>query len=162
MKFINFKISRKCIFPIGNIAHVRSRKTFYHISAHFRNPGFRSVSKPRKPVFIFRTGPTTNIYIIIRHQNFHSPSSYGVEQRVMKSMTLCSISRTVVPLPCITVKEGARMDLSYGMPPLNITYGSLKQTRHTFRYTVCHYFGGYQKHGEVPPQQSLIYRNIKS
>ena len=25
----------------------------------FENPGFRSVSKPRKPVFIFRTGLTT-------------------------------------------------------------------------------------------------------
>ena len=59
MKFTNFKISRESIFPIDNIAHVRSRKTFYHISVHFRNPGFRSVSKPRKPVLIFTTGPTT-------------------------------------------------------------------------------------------------------
>ena len=59
MKFTNFKISRETMFPIRNIAHVRSRKTFYHISAHFRNPGFRSVSKPRTPVLIFRTGPTT-------------------------------------------------------------------------------------------------------
>ena len=56
MKFTNFKISRECIFPIEDVAHVRLRKTFYHISAHFRNPGFRSVSKPR------RTGPTTNLY----------------------------------------------------------------------------------------------------
>ena len=63
MKFTNFKISRECIFPIDDIAHVRSRKTFYHISAHFQNPGFRSVSKPRKPIFIFRTGPTTLINI---------------------------------------------------------------------------------------------------
>ena len=47
------------MFPIGNIAHVRSRKIFYHICAHFRNPGFRLVSKPRKPVLIFRTGLTT-------------------------------------------------------------------------------------------------------
>ena len=60
MKFTNFKISRESIFPQENIAHVRSRKFFYHISAHFRNPGFHSVSKPRKPVFTFRTGPTTN------------------------------------------------------------------------------------------------------
>ena len=62
MKFTNFKISRESIFPIDDIAiaHVRSRKTFYHVSVHFRNPGFRSVSKPRKPVFIFTTGPTTN------------------------------------------------------------------------------------------------------
>ena len=60
MKFTNFKISRECIFPIEDVAHVRLRKTFYHIPAHFRNPGFRSVSKPRKPVFIFRTGSTTN------------------------------------------------------------------------------------------------------
>ena len=52
------------MFPIGNIAHVRSRKIFYHISAHFRNPGFCSVSKPRKPVLIFRTGPTTSICIL--------------------------------------------------------------------------------------------------
>ena len=54
------QISRECIFPILNVAHVRSRKTFNHISVNFRNPGFRSVSKPRKPVFTFRTGPTTN------------------------------------------------------------------------------------------------------
>ena len=63
MKFTNFKISRESIFPIENIALVRSRKTFYHISVHFRNPGFRSVSKPRKPVFIFTTGPTTSAKI---------------------------------------------------------------------------------------------------
>ena len=56
MKFTNFKISRE---SIENVAHVGSRKTFYHISVHFRNPGFRSVSKPRKPVFIFITGLTT-------------------------------------------------------------------------------------------------------
>ena len=59
MKFTNFKISRESIFPIENITHVRSCKTFYHISVHFRYRGFRSVSKPRKPVLIFRTGPTT-------------------------------------------------------------------------------------------------------
>ena len=64
MKFTNFKISRECIFPIDDVAHVRSRKTFYHISAHFRNTGFRSVSKPQRPVFIFRTGPTTTNSII--------------------------------------------------------------------------------------------------
>ena len=50
------QISRECIFPIENVAHVRSRKTFYHISVNFRNPLFCSVSKPTKPVFIFRTG----------------------------------------------------------------------------------------------------------
>ena len=60
MKFT--KISRECIFPIDNGAHVCSRKTFYHISVNFRNPGFHSVSKPRKPVFIFKTGPTTNFW----------------------------------------------------------------------------------------------------
>ena len=54
------QISHECIFPIDNVAHVRSRKTFYYISVNFRNPGFRLVSKPQKPVFIFRTGPTTN------------------------------------------------------------------------------------------------------
>ena len=59
MKFTNFKKSRESIFPIENAAHVYSRKTFYYISVHFRNPGFCSVSKPRKPVFIFTTGPTT-------------------------------------------------------------------------------------------------------
>ena len=59
MKFTNFKISRESIFPIDNVAHVRSRKTFYYISVHFRNPGFCSVSKLRKPFFIFTTGPTT-------------------------------------------------------------------------------------------------------
>ena len=53
------QISRECIFPIENVAHVRLRKTFYHISANFRNPGLRSVTKSQKPVSIFRTGPTT-------------------------------------------------------------------------------------------------------
>ena len=53
------------MFPFGNIPHARSRKIFYHISAHFRNPGFRLVSKPRKPVLIFRTGPTTTLTYII-------------------------------------------------------------------------------------------------
>ena len=61
MKFIKFKISRECIFPLDNTAHVRSHKIFYHISAHFRNPGFHSVSKPQKPFFIFRTSPATTI-----------------------------------------------------------------------------------------------------
>ena len=64
MKFTNFKISRESMFPIGNIAHVCSGKIFYQISAHFRNPGFRSVSKPRKPVLIFRTGLTTTFKAI--------------------------------------------------------------------------------------------------
>ena len=59
MNFTNFKISREYIFPIKDTAHVRLRKTFYHLSVNFRNPGFRSVSKPQKPVFIFITGPTT-------------------------------------------------------------------------------------------------------
>ena len=63
MNFTNFKISRESIFLIHNMAHVRSRKTFYHISVNFRCPGFRSVSKPRKPVFTFRTGPTTIICV---------------------------------------------------------------------------------------------------
>ena len=49
----NFKISRECIFPINYIAHVRLHKTFYHISVNCQNPGFHSVSKPPKPVFIF-------------------------------------------------------------------------------------------------------------
>ena len=58
-------ISRMHISYIENITHVRSRTTFYHISVNFRNPGFRSVSKPRKPVFIFRTGPTTSNYLLL-------------------------------------------------------------------------------------------------
>ena len=61
MKFTNLKISRECIFPIDNVAHVRLRKTFYHISVNFRNPGFRLVSNPQKLVFLFKPGPTTNI-----------------------------------------------------------------------------------------------------
>ena len=65
MKFTNFKISPESIFPIEDAAHVPSHKTFYHISVHFRNHGFRSVSKPRKPVFIFTTGPTTKFYHVI-------------------------------------------------------------------------------------------------
>ena len=52
MKFTNLKISHECIFPIDNVAQLRSRKTFYNISVNFRNPGFRSVSKPRKK-FLF-------------------------------------------------------------------------------------------------------------
>ena len=56
------QISRESIFPIENVAHVPSRKTFYHISVNFRNPGFCLVSDPRKPVFIFRTGPTTTVW----------------------------------------------------------------------------------------------------
>ena len=75
MKFTNFKISRESIFPIENVAHVRLRKTFYYISVtvHFRNSGFRSVSKPRKLVFIFTTGPTTSIFDI-KDINFHKKS----------------------------------------------------------------------------------------
>ena len=61
MNFTNFKISLEYIFPPDNIVHVRSRKAFYHISVNFRNPGFRLVSKPCKAVFIFRSGPTSNI-----------------------------------------------------------------------------------------------------
>ena len=64
MKFTNFKISRKSIFPIENVAHVRSRETFYHISLHFRNPGFCLVSKLLKPVFIFSAGPTTSLFTV--------------------------------------------------------------------------------------------------
>ena len=75
MKFTNFKISRESIFPLDNIAHVRARKIFYHISAHFRNPAFRSVSKPRKPGFIFRTGPTTRIL-----------SGWGKKEELIKYM----------------------------------------------------------------------------
>ena len=52
MKFTNFKISHECIFPIENTAHVHWHETFYQISVNFRNPGFHSVSKPQKPVFI--------------------------------------------------------------------------------------------------------------
>ena len=48
MKFTDLKISRECIFLIENVAHVCSHLTFYHISGNFRNPGFRSVSKPQK------------------------------------------------------------------------------------------------------------------
>ena len=66
MKFIKFKISRECIFSLENTAHVRLRKIFYHISAHFRNPGFCSVLKSRKPVFIFRTGPTATIILNLK------------------------------------------------------------------------------------------------
>ena len=74
MKFTNFKISRVSIFAIDNVAHVRSRKTFYHISLHFRNPGFRLVSKLRKLVFIFSAGPTTTLkyficILFLKHQN---------------------------------------------------------------------------------------------
>ena len=42
MKFTNFKYLANA-FPIENAAHVRSRKTFYHISVNFRNPGFHLV-----------------------------------------------------------------------------------------------------------------------
>ena len=38
------KISRECMFPIVNIAHVRLRKTFYHISVNF--PDFVRFQSP--------------------------------------------------------------------------------------------------------------------
>jgi hypothetical protein len=40
---------------------------------------------------------------------------------------LCSISKTVVLLPFITVIVGVRPARSYDIPPENITKGSLKQ-----------------------------------
>ena len=43
------QISCEFIFPIENVAHVRSHKTFYHYSVSFRNPGFCLVPKPQKP-----------------------------------------------------------------------------------------------------------------
>ena len=92
MKFTNFKISRESIFPIENVAHVRSRKTFYHISVHFRNPRFRSVSKPRKPVFIFITGPTTIICNIARKSQGKSVSSYHLmDINDLGAMTMSSV-----------------------------------------------------------------------
>ena len=57
MKFTNLKISRECIFSIENVARVK----LFIKSVHFQNSRFCSVSKPRKPVFLFRTGPTTTI-----------------------------------------------------------------------------------------------------
>ena len=37
---------------LANIAHVRSRKTFYHIPVKFRNPGFHSFQSPENQ-FLF-------------------------------------------------------------------------------------------------------------
>ena len=54
MKFTNLKLSRECIFPTDNVAHVRSRKTFYHISVNFRNPGFRFGFKAPKTGFYYQ------------------------------------------------------------------------------------------------------------
>ena len=108
MKFTNFKISRESIIPIEDAVHVRSRKTFYHISVHFRNPGFRLVSKPQKLVFIFTTGPTTNefkayfhlkIYILCYLHIMASPGlKRGSIQHFMASFEdfLCACRRDKV------------------------------------------------------------------
>ena len=45
-----------------------ARAKLFTISAHFRNSGFRWVSKPQKPVFISRTGPTTS-FALAEYQN---------------------------------------------------------------------------------------------
>ena len=45
-------------------------------------------------------------------------------------MTGCSISNTVVLLPRITVTVGVCPDFSNAIPPLNITYGSLRHKIH--------------------------------
>ena len=68
-----YKIQKscECIFPIENVVYLGLSKTFYHISVNFRNPGFCLVSKPRKLVFIFRTGPTT---IVSLHCHIENPS----------------------------------------------------------------------------------------
>ena len=60
-----------------------------------------------------------------------APLSQGVVESVRKSITLCSISRTVVLLPCITVSAGERIARSYGMPPLKMMYGSLQEHQHS-------------------------------
>ena len=94
MKFTNFKISRGSISPLENIAHVSSRKIFYHMSAHFRNPGFRSVSKPQKPVFTFRTGPTTNVEILTQYLKYAEDQTYHckkIKNEIIQNVYNCGL-----------------------------------------------------------------------
>lgn len=50
----------------------------------------------------------------------YSPLAQGLSQMVTKSTTACSISRTVVSLPCITVMHGDLPPRSMDSPPENI------------------------------------------
>ena len=45
-----------------DVVHVRLRKLFIISLSTFEIPDL--VSKPRKPVFIIRTGPSTTVYIV--------------------------------------------------------------------------------------------------
>lgn len=54
------------------------------------------------------------------------PAFHGLSHNVIKSTTLCSISRTVIVFPFITVILGVLPALSKGRPPENIIYDSLK------------------------------------
>ena len=95
MKFTNFKISRESIFPIENVAHVRSRVKLFIIYLYtFEIPDFVrfQFSKPRKPVFIFITGPTTIICNIARKSQGKSVSSYHLmDINDLGAMTMSSV-----------------------------------------------------------------------
>ena len=63
MKFTNFKISRECIFPIENVAHVRSRKTFIISLLTFEIPDFiRFQSPENRFLFSEQVRLLTNVY----------------------------------------------------------------------------------------------------
>jgi len=60
-----------------------------------------------------------------KHVKTHSPLFHGEAQTTTKSMIAWSISSTVVLVPRIIVKVGVWPAFSNGIPPLNITNGSL-------------------------------------
>ena len=65
------------------------------------------------------------------------PLFHGVELRVTKSTTSCSISSTVMLFPFITVRLGTGgIRGSVGVPPLNMIYGSLAQVYIEHVYTL--------------------------
>lgn len=65
-------------------------------------------------------------YFTIRTIKKCIPLVHGFSQSVMKSTTICSISKTVVVFPWITVMLEALLMVSCARPPENMIYVSLK------------------------------------
>lgn len=86
------------------------------------------------PGFLYRPKDRDGKRIIeIELQQLHSivnePQGQGFSQRVMKSQTACSISKTVVVLPTITVMQFDFEPFSDGMPPEKIVKVSLRKNK---------------------------------
>lgn len=79
---------------------------------------------------ILRAGNETYLirFELISLVNANSPLGHGVSQMVIKSITGCSISSTVVDLPCITVMHGDLPSRSIDSPPEKIVKVSLHRT----------------------------------